>query len=197
MHRRWLLCALIALGPGCAPQPVAQHVPATGWDRLPPDFWEQAIGDELRALREPVISRNAGLAGLTSRYRLLLLNPYPPSYSKRIDVFEDGHAELTWISGSSALTRGEQSRSRRRLTAAELASLEAAIEAAALPSQPRQERYPEGKICVDSTIFVFQYLDEDTEAFVVRNPCELDAGPQPLRELMERTLNLERRPPSV
>lgn len=180
--RRALLLAAAILLPGFAEPRPSAYFPESG-DRNA--FLENWLGGQLRAMGEPVLSSNGEREGFTRRLRLLVVPHYRPSYAIRIDEDAAG-AQVTVtvldrpaVSGASRIA----DQRRRRLASRQLLPILSALRRASLDLQPvrmpdRPPRIlPDGsqviEMCVHSTSFLLELLDNAGSHQVEGDPCSL------------------------
>lgn len=200
MRAAVLLALLLVAGCAAAGGPGAgRYVPAEGWSRPDqPDFYESWFGRQLRAMREPVLSRPGDLAGFTRRFRMLVLPTFHPAYAIRVDRRSDGRSEVRAVrlSGRGGYDPGRISEEESYLAdGAQLAPLDRAIAAAQLASLPMEAGPPSDEngdlvICTDGTQFVFELVEPSGSRFVSRHDCQ---QPEELERLVAEADSLRRK----
>jgi hypothetical protein len=177
---------------------VPDYVPDTGWEDTDwsPTYYEDWLGGQLRAMREPALSGRTGLAGYRERFRLLVLPSFEPSYFYRIDVRQDGIALLRWgrLNGRGGYAPGRLVRQGTRpLLATELGEFRHALVSGALSTLSRQEQVifidEQGnevlRSCFDGTLLVLEHLTAHGRAYVVRR-CTIEDSLQRLADAVYR-----------
>ncbi len=178
--------------------PASDYVPDDGWDDndWARTFYEDWLGAQLRAMREPALSGQTQLDGYYERFRLLVLPSFEPAYSYRIDVRPDGAARLRWarLNGRGGYAPGRLVRQGyRSLLSSELRDFRRALAAAALDSLSREEQVvfidEEGneylRSCFDGTLLVFEHLTAHRRVYVVRH-CTIENSVQRLADAIYR-----------
>ncbi|CAN0457345.1 unnamed protein product, partial [Ectocarpus fasciculatus] len=74
------------------------YVPDSGWSDFDdaPDFYEDWFGDQLRASKEPPLTKQDDLEDFSSRFRLLVLPTFEPAFVYRIDETLTGKFVLNY-----------------------------------------------------------------------------------------------------
>jgi hypothetical protein len=176
-----LLAAAILLPAFAEPGP-SSYFPETEGRNA---FLQNWLGSQLRAMGEPVLSSIGERGPFTRRLRLLVAPHYRPSYAVRIDEGPTG-AQLTitvldrpGVSGTPRIGRQRQ----RTLSVRQLVPVLSELRRARLDAQIAQapdrppRLLPDGRqeieMCVHSTYFLLELLDETGSHFVERDPCDL------------------------
>jgi hypothetical protein len=155
-----------------------RYVPPGIWSRSDqPDAYEKWFGDQLRAMREPVLWRAGDCGGYARRFRLLVLPSFHPAYAVRVDQPHggDGLVRVARLSGRGGYAPGSLAEEESYvLPRAEMARLAAAIDQsglAALPPEPPGDE--QSGLFLDGVQFVFELVDDEASRFVTRHLCEL------------------------
>lgn len=152
-------------------------------DYVPDDIWRNAdqaqffeswFGNQLHAMREPVLSRPGDGRGFRRRLRMLVLPSFHQAYAIRVDEAERGGARvrIVRLSGSGGFAAGDIVEEESfTLSAAETGALNRAVAAADLAALP-----PRGRpICTDGVTFVFEQADRQASRLVSVHQCSLTA----------------------
>ena len=201
------LLLMLVLTTAQADSPVPdRYVPATGWrgSEARAAGLEAWYGQQLRAMNERPITAAAS-DGLRRRFRLLVLPNYQPAFAYRIDVEEQGGAQLRWarLDGAGGYAPGNIAQQGSRvMRPRELRHFMAAMDEAALGTRDRELEPPvrtesDGTqaitICLHATHYVFEDLGEQGHTFVVRQGCYME---KPLRRLVQTVFRLRPLAPS-
>ena len=160
------------------------YVPEGLWDEQRTDFREHWFGHQLRAMNEPVLSRQTDREGYRRRFRMLVLPAFHPAYAIRIDERTgEGRVRAVRLDGNGGYGPGVIAQQEQySLNRDEMREIDRAIDAsgvAFLSPDPG----PEGQICVDGVQFVFELVDEGGSRFITRHECDLN---RELRTLVEQ-----------
>lgn len=200
------LILLVLLCSGCAkpayvPDPAdrGRYTPHAAWPERrehwdPAALHEQWIGDQLRAMQEPILLPPAPFGGFRSRYRLLVLPSFSPSTAIRIDELPGGRylETTTQLDGRGGYDPGRIARTWTRLvSAAEIAMLRQALEAARIDSVSAEPAFswghPFGRpMCLDGTQFLIETRTPNSYAFVTRHQCQTNSTYREALLLMAR-----------
>lgn len=192
--RRALLLALGTLGLFAVPASAQDgYVPASA-GRDPDDVQgnEERIGEQLRAMGEPILSRPGDLGRFHSRLRLLVLPTFRPGYAIRVDESgSGGEVSFVELDGRGGYAPGRvRRRFHYRLTPVEMRDVHrvvrqfglASAPAVAPPAPAEPEFTPDGEqivhFCGDVTSFVIELANASGSHFVLRSQC--DASPEML-----------------
>lgn len=188
--RAAFLGLLLICGGAAPPATQGSYVPAGIWrDPEQEAHFERWFGDQLRAMREPVLSRMRDRAGFRRRFRMLVLPSFHPAYAIRIDEEAAGGARvrIVRLGGAGGYTPGGIKQEESfTLGADAVRQIDAAIEASGLAAlAPDSDR----SLCLDGARFVFELIDERSNRFVTRHQCELGGA---LESLVSRIDALRR-----
>jgi hypothetical protein len=173
------------------------YVPDGIWrDEGQAQFLERWFGDQLHAMREPVLSHPGGLGPYRRRFRMLVLPHYSPGYAIRVDESATGgRMRLVRLDGNGGWTPGRIARQRLlTLSREEMRALNTIIRTSGVAGMaaepPAYEQPPPDpvtgeqtiQLCHHATYFVFELVAGGESRFVVRDACEMPDG---LRTLIE------------
>jgi hypothetical protein len=204
MRRSALIAGAGALLAAAAPALAQTGVAPVRPDYVPDDIWRDGdeaeflegwFGDQLHAMREPVLSHPGGLGRYRHRFRMLVLPNNDPAYAIRIDESQGGgRIRIVRLDGSGGYAPGRIARQRRLiLTRDDVRALRETIRASGLAGMavrppPRQDSAPDPvtgerlfRICFHATYYVFELVAGRGSRFVVRNECEM---PDALRTMI-------------
>ncbi|HYI49756.1 MAG TPA: hypothetical protein VEX35_14960 [Allosphingosinicella sp.] len=153
-------------------------------------FYEQWFGDQLHAMREPVLSQPNGLGRFRRRFRMLVLSHRQPSYAIRVDASSvGGLMHIVSLDGNGDHQPGRIARQRRlNLSGDDVRALDNIIAGSGLAGMPAEappydEPVPDPatgettiRLCHHATYFVFELVTERASRFVVRDACEIAGG---------------------
>lgn len=178
-----LLCASAAAprqGDPFRPDPTPasrRYVPADIWrDARRAGFYERWFGGQLRAMREPILSRPGDGRGFRRRLRMLVLPSFHHPYAIRVDEAGAGGARvrIVRLSGAGGYAPGRIIEQESiTLSAEETAALNRAVDASGLDGLPPTARQG---ICLDGVSFVFEQADPQRSRFVSVHQCGLTAA---------------------
>jgi hypothetical protein len=192
-----LLCA--GPGEGQVPPGPARYVPAGIWhDPEYDDFYERWFGRQLRAMREPILSRPGDRGHFRQRFRLLVLPSFDPAYAIRLDeTASGGRLRYVKLSGRGGYAPGRIATQRWiSLDSEDARVISGVIDRLGLerltpgsgprPSQIDPETGEElFTACFDGTRFVFELVNERGSWFSTRHECDMpEALWTPLREFV-------------
>jgi hypothetical protein len=156
------------------------------------------LGNQLRAMGEPNLSRPGARERFVTRLRLLVLPSFDSGYAIRIDESAGGAAvSVVELNGRGGYEPGRvRKRTNSRLPATRMRALHRLIGQSGLASAPRHApppepvQTPEGPMYVssfDGTAFMFELVDRNGSRFVLRHQSELTPG---LRALVDELQSL-------
>lgn len=182
---------LLALALPCSAVAGRDYVPDSGWnDAWSAQFYEEWVGEQLRAMREPTLASASDLKGFRQRFRLVILPSFRPAYAYRIDERYDGRTSLRRVrlDGAGGYAPGRvEATSTRALTATEASEWTSVLGQAVLPELERTKppelvREADGTeaivVSADGTTFVFELLNAEGRNFVVRSCSVPELGLQ-------------------
>ena len=149
---------------------------------IPPNIWRDAedaarherwYGGQLRAMAEPILTRQEIRSGFRRRFRMLVLPSFHRPYAIRVDRETSGRARvrIVRLSGRGGYAPGEIFEQESfMLTAGQAARLDRDIAASGLASAPPRARAP----CTDGAHFIFELVDARANRFVDRHQCGLN-----------------------
>lgn len=174
MRRFCLALLLIAGGAAALAAPPGRYVPPNIWrdadDAARHEAW---YGGQLRAMAEPILSRQEVRSGFRRRFRMLVLPSFHRPYAIRVDQERSGRARvrIVRLTGRGGYGPGEIFEQESfALTADQAARLDRDIEASGLASAPPRAR----AACLDGAQFIFELIDAQANRFVDRHQCSLN-----------------------